>query len=64
MTKQIIPIQEPDKLEEYLRGVHEGYQEGNYDAYESMYILITDHKLNGAQMLYDYLINKFEHGGQ
>ena len=63
MPKQIISVQEPAKLDDYLHGLDDGYQQGNYDAYESMYILITDHKLDGAQMLYDYLINKFEHGG-
>ena len=61
MPKQIIPIQEPAKLEEYLHGLDDGYQQGNYDAYESMYMLIKNN--DGINMLYDYLVNKFEHGG-
>ena len=63
MPKQVIPIQEPDKLEEYMRGLNEGYMQGDYDAFESMYKLIKNHKVEGAKMLQDYLINKFEHGG-
>ena len=62
MPKTIIPIQEPAKLEEYLHGLDDGYKQGNYDAYESMYMLIKNNN-DGINMLYDYLVNKFEYGG-